>query len=638
MPEKVTHNANPYARVGVSRPNSRRLRGYAFDPSLSVQLDTMGVNEVVFKVDWEDLAPGPVGEYLEVVDYDPASRSFYAPIDLDDPWLLAQDGLTPNEGSPQFHQQMVYAVAMTTIKNFERGLGRKALWARREDAEGESESPISRLRIYPHAMREANAYYSPAKKALLFGYFPATESRYSAQLPGATVFTCLSHDIIAHETTHALLDGMHRLFIEPSHPDVLAFHEAFADIVALFQHFSFPEVLRHQIAKTRGDLASQSLLGQLAQQFGRATGRYGALRNAIGEVDPKTGEWAPLEPDPEAYHTTLEPHARGAILVAAVFDAYISIYKRRVGDLFRLATGGTGVLPAGAIHPDLVNRLAAQAAKSARHVLTMCIRALDYCPPVDITFGDYLRALVTADSDVMPDDDRGYRVAFIEAFRRRGIFPSEVRSLSIESLRWPGDSADVDKNFSQLLRPLKEFVDRVRDVHTTKELLYENRRIRLVLQRLVSREFEDVAPFERLTGLVLSADRDVPGLQRRPSGQPLFEVYGSTPALRVGPGMKTLNQVVLSFVQTREVDFDQDPATGFQPYTFRGGCTLVLDLESGQLKYRVVKPVDDPMRLGRQLHFLRQMRGASLAAVYFGASPDSQAREPFALLHRGGPY
>ena len=91
---------------------------------------------------------------------------------------------------------------------------------------------------------------------------------------------------------------MHRRFNEPSNPDVLAFHEAFADIVALFQHFSLPEVLRHQIAATRGDLASQNLLGELAQQFGQAIGKRGALRSAIGEVDEATGEWRPREPIP----------------------------------------------------------------------------------------------------------------------------------------------------------------------------------------------------------------------------------------------------------------------------------------------------------------------------------------------------
>ena len=52
------------------------------------------------------------------------------------------------------------------------------------------------------------------------------------------------------ETTHALLDGMHRRFIYPSNPDVLAFHEALADVVALFQHFTLPEIVRHQMAQT----------------------------------------------------------------------------------------------------------------------------------------------------------------------------------------------------------------------------------------------------------------------------------------------------------------------------------------------------------------------------------------------------
>src|SRR5204862_367071 len=98
------------------------------------------------------------------------------------------------------------------------------------------------------------------------------------------IFTAVSHDIVAHETTHALLDGVHRRFREATNPDVFAFHEAFADIVALFQHFTLPEALAHQIAATRGDLEKQNLLGQLAVQFGEATGRYGALRDYIGRV------------------------------------------------------------------------------------------------------------------------------------------------------------------------------------------------------------------------------------------------------------------------------------------------------------------------------------------------------------------
>ena len=37
-----------------------------------------------------------------------------------------------------------------------------------------------------------------------------------------------------------------------------------------------------QIAKTHGDIASQNLLGQLAQEFGVAIGNYTALRDALG--------------------------------------------------------------------------------------------------------------------------------------------------------------------------------------------------------------------------------------------------------------------------------------------------------------------------------------------------------------------
>src|SRR5580700_6211926 len=99
------------SRTMQPMPSDRRLRAYAFDPSLATQLDTALINEAVLRVPWEKLEPGPVGEYLEVVDFDPSSGCFYEPVDLDEPHLLAQDGLAPSEGVPQFHQQMAYAVA-----------------------------------------------------------------------------------------------------------------------------------------------------------------------------------------------------------------------------------------------------------------------------------------------------------------------------------------------------------------------------------------------------------------------------------------------------------------------------------------------------------------------------------------------
>ncbi|NEJ11060.1 hypothetical protein GR238_37815, partial [Rhizobium leguminosarum] len=204
------------------------------------------------------------------------------------------------------------------------------------------------------------------KKALLFGYF-AGSAQSAKIVAGTAVFTCLSHDIIAHETTHALLDGVHPRFNEPVNEDVLAFHEAFADIVALFQHFSYPGVLRDQIARTRGDLGRESELGKLAQQFARASGRGNALRSYLGSDDD--GKWKAATPDPTLPRATSEPHDRGAILVAAVFGAFMKVYENRTGDLFRIASEGTGVLREGDIHPDLVNRLAEEAQRCAERAL-----------------------------------------------------------------------------------------------------------------------------------------------------------------------------------------------------------------------------------------------------------------------------
>ncbi len=424
----------------INPPTSRRLRVLAFDPSLATRLETATINEITLNIPWDEgLQPGPVGEYIEVVDYDPASGVFYHPVDLNDPYLLAQDGLPPSESNPQFHQQMVYAVAMTTIRHFERALGRVAFWADRK-AEPEPGKYVTqfvrRLRIYPHALRDRNAYYSPVKKALLFGYFPVT-AKDAHNTPGTIVFSCLSHDIVAHEVTHALLDGVHPRFNEPTNPDVHAFHEAFADIVALFQHFTYPEVLESQIRKTRGTLQTENLLSQLAQQFGQATGRGAALRDALGKPNKDTGQWEPQAPDPRVLDKTFEPHARGAILVAAVFRAFTLIYRARSADLFRIASNGTGILPEGEPHPDLTRRLANEAAKSADRVLQMCIRAIDYCPPVDITFGDFLRGVITADLDYSPADESGYRTVFIQSFREWGIHPRGITSMGQDSLAWP---------------------------------------------------------------------------------------------------------------------------------------------------------------------------------------------------------
>ena len=575
---------------------------------------------------------------MEVIDVDPASGSYYEPVDLGTEHLLAQDGLPASALNPQFHQQMAYAVVMTTIKNFERAIGRPVMWSDRQPwkryrqmtSEDWSNTYVPCLAVYPHALREANAYYSPQKKALLLGYFPASAVGDPAVYPGGIVFGCLSHDVIAHETAHAILDGIHPRFMEVTQPDGLAFHEAFADLVAMFQHFTFPEVVKNQVAKTRGDMNMSNLLGELAQEFGRASGARGSLRDALGTVNRETGKWERRLPDPRRMQTDVEPHQRGSILVSAVFDAFIAIYGSRIADLRRIASGGTGILNEGELHPDLVNRLAAEAVKSASHVLTICIRALDYCPPVDIDFGDYLRALITADRDVYPNDSRSYRVAFIDAFRQHGIYPRGLRSLSEEGLTWDRpDEINAYERLAELDGQLRNYYQEL-GMHRDRRKRWEKTRVQRAklhdyLQDKFWLEFSD-AKLQEITGLNF-------GITREPRGDDIvrFEVHAMWPVQRQRQDGSVLNQVIFSILQHKPLGNDSAK-------DIWGGCTIIVDLgrdndAAKAIRYVVRKPLYytkfEGSRIERAQQWAKDPAMLPLAATYGMADSD----EPFAMLH-----
>src|SRR5215213_3805344 len=596
-------------------PPFRRLRTYAVDPSLSTRLATAGMNEISLKVRWEKLEKGPQGEYLNVIDED-ASGQKYEPVDLDDPRLIATDGWQPSEGNAAFHQQMVYAVAMKTIEHFERALGRPVLWRPKINPTNEHDDSqfVRQLTISPHALRQANAFYSPTAMGLSFGYFEASASDPGNHVPGSKVYACLSHDIVAHETTHAILDGMHRRFSEPTNDDVLALHEAFADIIALMQHFTIPEILETEISRTRGNLRMQSILGSVALQFGRATGKRGALRDMIGRFN-EAGEWVPLKPDPADYQKVKESHARGAILVAAVFDAFTAIYETRTADLLRIYTGGTGILPDGAIHPDLVRRLAHEASKTAGHVLNMCIRALDYLPPVDVTFGEYLRGIITADADLVEDDRYNYRVAFVEAFRKRGIYPRDLDTLSVDTLRWKGVSIEKPPpQYKSILKQLKNYADACFYITDRERLFHVTRKQRELLHDRLKEVFKESPEFAETLGLNFSLDPEAS-----------FEVHALRRSNRVGPDGNHKPQIVVALTQSRDIEIEGSS----QPQKFRGGSTIVVDLAKPAVQYAIFKNIQSPTRENLTRGFLQMALKDPVQALLL--APDNKER--FAALH-----
>ncbi|MGH9949224.1 MAG: hypothetical protein ACRD6X_18795, partial [Pyrinomonadaceae bacterium] len=151
----------------------------------------------------EELSPGPCGYRVHVVDYDSSTDTLYSPVRYEKP----VDGCyidpfkdTVNRGrandlldEPAFHAQNVYAIIMRTLARFEFALGRRMSWG----------FSGHQLYVATHAFADANAFYSEEDQALAFGYFfvPGTGKR-------TPIFTCLSYDVVAHETTHAILDGL----------------------------------------------------------------------------------------------------------------------------------------------------------------------------------------------------------------------------------------------------------------------------------------------------------------------------------------------------------------------------------------------------------------------------------------------
>ena len=607
--------------IAIPTPAMRPLKCYAFDPSHGKFLG----NEMTLGVKYERLLPGPIGDRIAVIDYDGANKRFYKPIDLDDKKLLISSGLSPTEADPRFHQQMVYAVASETIQNFEAALGRRIRWRLDERVpdkkgnlpRGRLPGDIYRLNLYPHAMVSANAAYSPSAKGILFGYFRASTLDPGRNLPGQTVFTCLSHDIIVHETTHAILDGIRTYFSERTNVDVAAFHEAFADIAALFRHFSHKEALLDTIQKTGGQLYQYHLkpeavvtegsptfqaqnpqdnpLVGLAQQFGEARGMGRALRSALSKP-----------PNPDAIKDpNLEPHDRGAILVSAIFDAYFTVYLRMTADLFRLFRAGGGSSESREISGPMANQLAKAASKTANILFKICVRAIDYCPAVDITFGDYLRALITSDRDNHPDDPLGVRDALMQAFRLRGILPEDAQYFSEESLSWSRTPRNTLPPFEGLI-----FGD-------PNGLTWEEKNHNGDMLRKYAAANAEMLGFD----------------PKKPISIPSFH-----PAFRLAPDGSVRIDMVVEMAQSRDIPYDPNNPK-WRTFPMRSGSTLLISKPPrkkgiygpGQIRYLIRRRLDGPYGERRQ----RRQRNFLLREGLLEGKDPKRFKIDFNMLHSG---
>ena len=565
----------PYRRP-YGAPLLRPLRIYTLDPSVSHRVG--GVATV--GVPYEDLEPGPIGSLFEI-DPTGAPKPLDAPpLDLDDPYLLMSGGLAPSPANGQFALQMVYAVCSLTYAAFRRALGRDISWA----SEGVDGKARARLIVRPFGMRQRNAGYTREAGDVSFGYFRAGSKPAGFVVSKGLVLTALSHDVVAHETTHALLDSLRSSFAVPTNPDVPAFHEGFSDLVALFLHFSYPGVVEQAIRESCGAIARGSLLADVAREFGYARstpGRAAALRSAIdvaglvpfdSDAPPGDGE------GPLCYDPKLDPHQLGSVLVSAVFEAFVTVVRRKEERLFRIAGIDPRAVGQAQLGDELVRALAQEACDVAGRFLDICIRAIDYCPPVDLEMGEYLRALVTADSELVPDDKWGYREALMRSFRRRRIFPDHVQFMTEDAVRWqaPAEGLHV---------PGLAF----KDLHFDGDPGHPAGAAELRRQATALGAFVTSGDHARWCRVI------VPG-QRLPKGM----IYASPPliesircARRTSPDGTVLFDLVAEVTQSCTV------TRGGELVELLAGCTIVID-PHGQVRFIVSKRADSHDRATRQ--------------------------------------
>lgn len=254
-------------------------------------------------------------------------------------------------------------------------------------------------------------------------------------------------------------------------------------------------------------------------------------------------------------------------------------------------------------------------AQSAQSTLSMCIRAFEYLPPLDITFGDFLRALITADRDLLAEDGAEQRRMMIDAFRRRGIYPSGVKSLSEGALCWPQAPGGIPPMPSAWVAQALLVNAQEIQQHGDKE------------QRGVQRDKLN----HEAGALVEWATENAPalGLSR---DQGKISLQGSHGTFRVAPSGRLVVEVVARFTQ-KERTHDLPEYGGLD---FRGGSTVVA-ASTGDVRFVIAKPIGSRERRERQLAFVDGIDAADPALAWSdeGYAATRIAKLDLRGLHQG---
>jgi hypothetical protein len=281
---------------------------------------------------------------------------------------------------------------------------------------------------------------------------------------------------------------------------------------------------------------------------------------------------------------------------------------------------------------------------------------------VDITFGGFLRGIITADLDFAPDERDSFRLVFIEAFREWGIYPRGVSSMGADALAWPSGEELMQELIADgsmyhlpadLREHLKPFVlDAARNWNLESdrfEVWKDLDRLRPALWQWLRGGDSYGRDYARLFGLVIESGEAPATVSKGADGGPAVEVHSVRPAMRRTLQGSTSIDLVIEITQRRDGYFDDEIQKRMdagstekrQPdFIYRAGVTIVIDPATRDVRrvIRTAGTITDDFEMDRVRRFrMGEHDGGNAFDGGLGVSLQHEDRmdryEPFALLH-----
>lgn len=307
------------SKESKARPekNAAETRAQAAEPAESFQKSSAGKGIVSYLPQDEGILPAALGEMqYQPGEGGPSNDRFKVSVPRNFPAAKpdASGDMVFDVDDPRFDSTHSFFIANRSLEVAESYLGRELPWGFSDDLERKQ------MLIHPHAgANTANAFYHSEAGSINFFHFtdPSTSELHR---------TGTSADIVAHETGHAILDGLRHNYLSSLTIAAGGFHESFGDMVAILVALHDPAVVEALQQETQGNLAIPNVVSGVAENLGSVAGKMDGidtdcLRQALNSHKYKDQHFLPYV-DPRDPFSGLgqESHAYANLFTGAFYE------------------------------------------------------------------------------------------------------------------------------------------------------------------------------------------------------------------------------------------------------------------------------------------------------------------------------